>query len=708
MLNAVDSESALALRLLTKTAATGVRPIVFWIGAGASRWLGYASWKDLALQLRKEFYQQFPNFENKRALDQITKGDFPAFFQLCRDLDSAAYHRFIVDAFLPKEQTEVYKTFVRLLGRIRPPFVVTTNVDEALEASVAMCQTVQKTDISRCVELIHRRIPFVAKLHGTVSAVQSTVFAQSDYEALLADASYMNSLKYIFTGCTVVFLGYGVRDSHILRLLKENTQEMDLFGPGPHFVVTNDEVPVSSLKRIKYSTRLRPDHSAALSALEYIRQAVDSAQPQGVAVSANVESEEDRAQVFGIVEAGRTAYYISELLPPGTWRTSEEITAQDKSGGSIQASFGLGFTNDEVPFRVSTALHDLAVALICFDYIYLPLNATPGVIAVLGEATFTDLLRQETIRLIHDTARVGILFHWDEPIGGIANAVPQEMGGTRPQQVSEILSRWFKPVPGKETGAQSFLDLIERQTVIYRRSVEIDLPALVCGPLAMPEVTKLLGIGDAILPTQAPRWLRYPYLRMAHLVQTAALCTEYGIQAAKVPFGGVHLSNAAFGVQATDLRADHLASYVLAGPYNSDLGGFLQQDMSILRNILRFRASAEGASFRQEIGQALCVEGGRAFSASVNAGLTRTIPTEVLRRAKDRLVTLMTESARVTPVPAVWGSALQSDSSTRLWRARSEKILLEMCRTRGVGKNDPCICGSGEVLRRCCLPPLRE
>jgi len=266
----------------------------------------------------------------------------------------------------------------------------------------------------------------------------------------------------------------------------------------------------------------------------------------------------------------------------------------------------------------------------------------------------------------------------------------------------------FNPVPGKEKEAQHLFDLTEQRTTIYRRSDEIRLPSLVRGALLMPAVSRLLGIGDAILPTQAPRWLQFSYLRLAHLVQTAALCTEYGIQAAKVPLGGVHLTSAAFGVQATDLHAEHLASYVLAGPYNSDLGGFLQQDMSIVRNILRFRISAEGVSFRQEVGQVLAAEGGREFSASVNAGLSRTIPTEVLQRAKDRLVTLMTESARITPVPAVWGSALQSDLSTRLWRAKSKKILLEMCSTREIGKNDPCICGSGDILRLCCLPPLRE
>jgi hypothetical protein len=214
-------------------------------------------------------------------------------------------------------------------------------------------------------------------------------------------------------------------------------------------------------------------------------------------------------------------------------------------------------------------------------------------------------------------------------------------------------------------------------------------------------------VADAFVPPQAPKWLRYPYLRLGHLVQTAALCTEYGIQAAKVPFGGVQLTTAAFGIQSADWQADHLASYAVSGAFDSDLGALVQQDMSILRGVVRVRSSAEGESFRRETGQVLAVQSGGAFSASVNAGLSRTIPVAVLQRAHDRLLRLMTESARVTRVPAVWGSSLQSDASTRFWRMKSQKMLLEICTTRGIGKNDPCICGSGEKFRLCCLPPLR-
>ena len=710
MLNADDQETGISLRQLRDVVSTGTKPIVFWIGAGSSRWLEYPSWKGLTLQLRRDFASNVLSFNNQQALEFINKERFPEVFQLCKNSDPARYRRFIADAFLPRKPNDSYMAFVNLLTKIEPLYLMTTNVDEVLEHSLPLSVTLQRSDLQRCVELVQKRSSFAAKLHGSVSSVETTVFATSDYNAIISDPSYLQMLKYIFMSCTVVFLGYSVRDGYVVRLLQENAVESDLFGPGPHFVVTNEPVPVRSLHRIRYAIKLHPDHRAALSVLDYISQ---SSLPRAVAsVGADGDAVRDLVSPILVdrVPPGKTAYYISDLQAPGTWSTSAEITAHGKDEDEkLEASFGLGFTNDEVPFTVSTALHDLAVALICFDYIYLPLMASGHAFGVLGEEIFRELLQSDVIRFIHDTAQLGVVFYrLQEPIGTIANVTAWEKGSTEPQHVSAILRRTFNPVAGKEREAQHLLDVAERQTTIYRRSNEIDLPFLTRCALVMPAVSGLLGIGSAILPSQAPRWLRYSYLRLAHLVQTAALCTEYGIQAAKVPLGGVHLTSAAFGVQATDLQAEHLASYMLAGPYHSGLGGFLQQDMSIVRQILRFRVSAEGVSLRQEIGQILATQGGREFSAAVNAGLSRTIPTEVLRRAKDRLETLMTERPRVTPVPAVWGSALQSDSSTRLWRAKSQKILLEMCSARGIGKNDPCICGSRDPLRLCCLPPLMK
>ena len=637
MLNADDPKTVLALRLLKSTVEAHSRPLVLWIGAGASRWLGYPSWRDLALQLRKIFFRSVEKFDNERAIEVINKNNYSALFQMCRDLDSQTYYRFVTDSFGSRTDSDLFRTFVGLLGKIDPLFILTTNVDEALESRMPLSTTVQRTDLSRCIDLLQRRIPFVAKVHGSVSSVQSAVFATDDYDLLVKNNSYLQSLKYIFASCTVVFLGYGVRDSYVVELIQQNTAEMDLFGPGPHFVVTNEEMPSNSLHRIKYTIKLHPDHRAALSILNIIAEAASPQDLVSMTVVEAAPAKVGKPSVW-VVPVDKTAYYLSDLAAPGTWQTSQEITAESGDGKKIEGAFGLGFTNDEVPFREATALHDLAVALVCFDYVYLSLSALPRAFIVLGEGLFRELVRQDVLCFIHSQAEIGILFQWQEAIGILGSVTHRGKDGGVTDTLPVRIRRMLQPVPGREQEAQDFIEEIERRTVVYERSDEINLPSLVRSALLMPKVTKLLGIGDAILPTQAPKWLRYPYLRLAHLVQTAALCAEYGIQATKLPFGGTSLTSAAFGVQPAELHADQLASYVSVGNFNSDLGALLLQEMSIMQAILRFRNSAEGASFRREIGQVLAVESGLEFNASVNAGLKRTIPLDVLERAHDQVL----------------------------------------------------------------------
>jgi hypothetical protein len=576
-----------------------------------------------------------------------------------------------------------------------------------LEKSLLLAETVQRTDLGRCVKLLHDRRPFVAKLHGSVSAVQNTVFTAADYDSLVADGSYVNFLKYIFTGCTVVFIGYGGRDDYVIRLLSENFEEMRLFGPGPHFVVTNEAVSVPSLQRIGYCLKIRPDHTAALSVLHFI---IPSLQPKSgvdaaVSEAESAEPDDGRATV-GAVPPGKTAYFISDLMLPGTWRTSQEITAQG-AGGEIEASFGLGFTNDEVAIPFSTALHDMVVGLICFDYIYLPFAVLGAAHILLGSDLFWELVRLDALHFVHSDAAPGVLFRKGEALGAIGDVTRGTTTGPEPLPLPELIRKALTPAPGKERLAEGLFDTLERKTAVYTRYKETNVPGLVRAAVLMPAVSKLLGVGDTILPTQVPRWLRYPYLRLAHLVQTGLLCTEYGIQAAKVPFGGVHLTTAAFGVEPMDIRADHVASYVSSGAFNSDLGALVGSDASLMKRIVGFRASMEGDRFRREIGQVLATQSGREFNASVNAGLSRALPVAVLQRAQDRLLRLMTASGGVARVPAVWGSAVLSDASVRHWRAKSQKLLLEMCKSRGIGRNDPCICGSRERLRLCCVAALQ-
>ena len=146
---------------------------------------------DLALQLRKVFFRSVDSFDNQRAIELVNKENFPAVFQMCRDLDSQTYHRFIADTFSPRMDADLFRTFVDLLQKLSPLFILTTNVDEALESRMPMSGTVQRSDLTRCVDLLQKRIPFVAKLHGSAVPVQNTIFASHDYDLLVKDDSYL-------------------------------------------------------------------------------------------------------------------------------------------------------------------------------------------------------------------------------------------------------------------------------------------------------------------------------------------------------------------------------------------------------------------------------------------------------------------------------------------------------------------------------------
>src|ERR1035438_6018993 len=97
--------------------------------------------------------------------------------------------------------------------------------------------------------------PFVAKLHGSISAIQSTVFTSSDYGQIKGSTSYIGAVKSIFSLASVLFLGYGVNDEYVLNLLSENDTEHKLFGNGPHFKLTDSPgPPVNGVFSIGYKT----------------------------------------------------------------------------------------------------------------------------------------------------------------------------------------------------------------------------------------------------------------------------------------------------------------------------------------------------------------------------------------------------------------------------------------------------------------------
>jgi hypothetical protein len=705
MLNAEDQETFLAVRELTKSIRESNKPIVFWIGTGTSKWLNYPLWKELALDLRREFFRYVSGFDNDGALKLISATSFPGFFQQCRSLDRPRYFQFLSNAFLPRPETSLYRRFTDSLEAIAPLHILTTNVDEAIEQRFPAVGIFQRSDISGCIQQLQSGKPFIAKLHGSRGAIESTVFTHDDYEALKADTAYINTLRLIFSLGTVVFLGYSISDQYVIHILSDNARDMSLFGTGPHFVVSSDFRGNTTLRKIGYSLKRFADHRSALTVLDVIRQ-VETRKAELSARVVPVRTEAPAAKPVSPLGA-KTGYFISDVMPLGTWSSSSTAQLGAKDGRTVEMTVGLGFTNDELPLQFSTAYHDVVVGLICFDFVYFSLAAIGRVHALLGSELFWQVVKGDVVRFVHLKHEPAIVSVDGSIIGDVGLISIADATG-QIEHSGALIRRLITPAPGKESAAETLFSELESKVEVFDEADKMELASLARASVMMPEVARLLGIGEAILPAQVPKWLTFPYLRMAHLVHTGLVCNQLGIQAAQIPFGGARLTSAAFGVQSSSESADSYASYVLSGRFDTDLGAALVGRPAIFQNILHFRNTGEGEAFRREIRDQLLTNAASEFSASVNAGLRKNVPHGVLQNAKDKLSSLLTENIKISTVPAVWTNALHSDNATWLWRAKSRAAFLSLAKQRGVRRDDPCLCGSGDKLRLCCLLPLRD
>ncbi len=456
---------------------------------------------------------------------------------------------------MPLPETVLYTRFTEALGRTTPLQVLTTNIDEALEQRFPSAGVYQRSDISACVEQLQARRSFIAKLHGSRSAIEGAVFTSDDYEKLRSDSGYLNTLKHIFALGTVVFLGYSVSDQYLIDLLSDNAKDMSLFGTGPHFVVSSDFKQIASLRQIRYSISRFPDHRAALTVLDVIRQAEARKTELSVPVVPQPEQLDDTVKPLG----SKTAYFISDFLPPGSWNNSATVRFTKTDGLKAEATLGLGFIQQELLNTTSTALHDLVVALICFDFVYFPLTALGKVHVLLGSEFFWRLVEADITRYVYLQHEPAILYQESTLIGDVGLiSLSDSTGQVVP--AGTFIRRQLAPAPGKESVTEKLFSDLEGKVIVFDEGGKIDLAGLVRASLMMPDVARLLGIGEAILPTQVPSWLKFPCLRMAHLVHTGAVCDRLGIQAAKIPFGGARLTSAAFGIQHASESADQYAA----------------------------------------------------------------------------------------------------------------------------------------------------
>jgi hypothetical protein len=701
MLNGDDKKTFYALRILRDVVDKKERPIIIWIGAGASRWCGYPTWKETAQQFLKNFRRYEHSFDKHKAEALFREEKFPELFELFKCTGPHRYKREMVSTFGARTTTPVYTRFLNEVRAISPIKIITTNIDETLEHNLT-ANSVQRSDLEQCLNLLGPDQTFIAKIHGSISSLESSIFTSTEYSELLANPGYLKTLQFLFAQATVVFVGYSLRDKYVLDLFAGASGFKPLFGDGPHFLVCTDEFQdlPESVQTIRYTLDPYADHRSAITVLDIIRVVRNGGH---VWFSPENESPVQMQEL-------KSSYYISDIVPPGVWATTMSLELSRPDGlRPRDAILGQGFDDSELPDKTPVAMHDITVGLISFDQIYIPLGCAGRLHQLIGPSLFSDLVNSKTVCFVYFEREPMVIFRSiDDVQGGDLGEVHKSTEEGKPLTIDDQMRGMFKAIPGHETEIEQLFVSIRAATITFDHT-RFHIPNLTRGALLHPSVQRLLGLSDAVVPSSFPRWARFPVLRLAHTIQSGCACQSFAIPATKISFGSEILVGAAFAVSAARDWADTVSSYVLTSRFNTDLGHYIQSNPKVLEAILKFRDTQEGFNLRKEILAELATNSGGDFVASVNAGLKRFLPTQVMEAAHDQLSSLLFKNQPESAViPAVWTNTRNSDLIAKLWRKRCRKELEDYCRKWGFRDASACPCGSGEKLRLCCALALRN
>lgn len=366
-------------------------------------WAGYPLWSDLADKMHS-IYSREERAYNKKTSSQLLKGNkYPDLFEQMRIANQQRYFSLLSGEFGPKRSNSVYLRFTNTLRKLSTISIITTNVDEALEHNLPDHETVQRSDIERVSQLLYSRTPFICKLHGSASSVETMVFSAKDYEAIQQNYSYVEAVKSIFSNATVLFLGYSLRDKYVLQCLETSASACPLFGTGPHFVVTAEKrlgLP-EEIRHIQYATSEQTDHRGAIKVLEVISEFISKPTVQ------TKQCHEEKSF------AHESLYFIAHLFPEGVSNISQIVTVESSPGKFFQMIVGEGFVNTEIEHYKYSALHDIVVGLLCFDVVCVLIDHLAAIHNLLGSEAFWLFVKSGSLRVVIPPEIPVILFDGD-------------------------------------------------------------------------------------------------------------------------------------------------------------------------------------------------------------------------------------------------------------------------------------------------------
>lgn len=203
------------------------KPVIFWVGSGASAQVGIPTWDALRKHLYDAAMERIRELvgsegdEAEAAVEFAKKQSslWSAFSTLKKYAGETTYKETIRSHLAPPDNAPPPDLLVKIWATPQVKGIVTLNIDGLEEKAHRLMRREELpeifvgSDIKRHINSIGSHHPFIARLHGHHSDFESWRFTSEEISDLLKDQGYRNAINLILMNSTVVFLGISAEDA---------------------------------------------------------------------------------------------------------------------------------------------------------------------------------------------------------------------------------------------------------------------------------------------------------------------------------------------------------------------------------------------------------------------------------------------------------------------------------------------------------------
>jgi len=241
------------------------RGTCIFFGAGLSQLAGYKSWVDLRKSMITYFWERRSEipYDRRKLFDYSScedllnhENDIEAFTYLDY-LSNALFVKGIKDIFYTDEQDSNNKIF-SFLNRLNNGnnFYVTTNIDRGFQKHISL------PDEHVSINPEFKNPPKIINyLHGRVDREDTWVFTRDKYNIgyIVDESPCMKFLQSIFENYNVLFIGYGLREGDINRVISSTSRKKHHFWLEPSSRSKEGPLKIrSTCMRENYNVHLIP------------------------------------------------------------------------------------------------------------------------------------------------------------------------------------------------------------------------------------------------------------------------------------------------------------------------------------------------------------------------------------------------------------------------------------------------------------------